>query len=217
VAVPNLSSRLRLEVQVPVQVRVEVSEVGVGVVGAASEAASIVAVVASVEVAVGLAEDAEGSETEEDLEIAVAVVSEVVVASEEAEMTLVQGVEVAIGSCSAGLCGTDLTLTLTLPVCFSLGVGVADWATKAVDSMTADRLPAGSEVLRDLVVGPVDQVGLVLPVGAQDSVLPAVGMVATEDISSARAQEVSTTGTPSDHDTRFLAVSPHQGMCKWAV
>jgi hypothetical protein len=78
------------------------------VVGAASEAASIVAVVASVEVDVGLAEDAEGSETEEDLEIAVAVVSEVVVASEEAEMTLDQGaeVEVAIGSCSAELCGT---------------------------------------------------------------------------------------------------------------
>jgi hypothetical protein len=115
----------------------------------------------------------------------------------------------------------DSTLTLTLPVCFSsLGAGVADWATKAAaDSMTADRppVPAGSEVLRDLVVGPVDQVGLVLPVGAQGSVLPAVGMVATEDISSARAQEVSTTGTPSDHDTRFLAVSPHQGMCKWAV
>jgi len=194
VAVPNLSSRLPMQVEVGVSVEVEVSVVGV--VGAASEAASIVAVVASVEeVDVGLAEDAEGSETEEDLEIAVAVVSEVVVASEEAEMTLDQGVEVATGA------------------------GVADWATKAADSMTADRLPAGSEVLRDLVAGPVDQVdqvGLVLPV-AQGTVLPAVGMVATEDISSARAQEVSTTGTPSDHDTRFLAVFPHQGMCKWAV
>jgi len=43
---------------------------------------------------------------------------------------------------------------------------VAVWATKVVDSTTV-RLPAGTEDLLDLVVGPVVQVGLVLLVGSR--------------------------------------------------
>jgi len=100
---------------------------------------------------------------------------------------------------------------------------VAVWATKAEDSTTA-RLLAGTGVLldqEDLVVGLVDQVGMVLLAEGQASVPPAVvvmvGMAETEDISNGRAQEVSTTGTQNGHDTRFFAIAPQQGMCKWVV
>ena len=94
------------------------------------------------------------------------------------------------------------------------------WATKAEGSTTA-RLLAGTEVLLDLVVGLVDQVGTVLLEG-QVMVPPAaavvlVGMAETEDTSNERAQEVSTTGTQNGHDTRFFAIAPQQGMCKWVV
>ena len=93
------------------------------------------------------------------------------------------------------------------------------WATKAEDSTTA-RLLAGTEVLLDLVVGLVDQVGMVLLEG-QVTVPPVVvvlvGMAETEDTSNERAQEVSTTGTQNGHDTRFFAIAPQQGMCKWVV
>ena len=87
------------------------------------------------------------------------------------------------------------------------------WATKVEGSTTAVRLLAGSQDLPDRVVGLVDQVGMVLPAAA---VL--VGMAVTEDISNERAQEGSTTGTQSGHDTRyFFAIGPQQGMCKWVV
>lgn len=97
------------------------------------------------------------------------------------------------------------------------------WATTVEDSTTA-RLQAGTEACLDPVGGPVDQVGMVLLAGVQvTAVLPLpaaaalVVMEVTEDISSERAQEVSTTGTQSAHDTRFLAIAPHQRMCKWVV
>lgn len=98
------------------------------------------------------------------------------------------------------------------------------WATKVEDSTTA-RLLAGTEVLLDLVlvglVGRVDQVGMVLPAEGQVTVPPAavvlVGMAETEDTSNERAQQVTTTGTQNDHDTRFFAIAPQQGMCKWVV
>ena len=98
---------------------------------------------------------------------------------------------------------------------------MVDWAIKAADSTTA-RLLGGTEVLLDLVVGPVDQVGMVLPVQGQDSVPPVavavlVGIAVTEDTSNERAQEVTTTGTQNGHDTRFIAIAPQQGMCKWVV
>ena len=93
------------------------------------------------------------------------------------------------------------------------------WATKAEGSTTV-RLLAGTEVLldpvEDPVVGPADQVGqvgMVLPAAAA---VP-VGMAATEDTSNERAQEGSTTGTPSGHDIRFFAMRPPSGMCKWVV
>jgi hypothetical protein len=103
---------------------------------------------------------------------------------------------------------------------FTLGVEVVAWATKAEGSTTA-RLLAGTEVLLDLVVGLVDQVGMVLPEG-QVTVPPVavalVGMAETEDTSNERAQqEVTTTGTQNGHDTRFFAIAPQQGMCKWVV
>ena len=92
------------------------------------------------------------------------------------------------------------------------------WATKAEGSTTV-RLLAGTEVLLDPVVDPVvgpadqvGQVGMVLPAAA----VP-VGMAATEDTSNERAQEGSTTGTPSGHDIRFFAMRPPSGMCKWVV
>jgi hypothetical protein len=44
-----------------------------------------------------------------------------------------------------------------------------------------------------------------------------VGMAETEDTSNERAQQVTTTGTQNDHDTRFFAIAPQQGMCKWVV
>jgi hypothetical protein len=101
---------------------------------------------------------------------------------------------------------------------------VVAWATKVEDSTTA-RLLAGTEVLLDLVlvglVGRVDQVGMVLPAEGQVTVPPAavvlVGMAETEDTSNERAQQVTTTGTQNDHDTRFFAIAPQQGMCKWVV
>jgi hypothetical protein len=83
------------------------------------------------------------------------------------------------------------------------------------------RLLAGTEVLLDLVVGPVDQVGMVLPPEGQVTVPPVavvlVGMAETEDTSNERAQQVTTTGTQNGHDTRFFAIAPQQGMCKWVV
>ena len=115
-----------------------------------------------------------------------------------------------------GLVSSDL-------ICFTLGVEVVAWATKAEGSTTA-RLLAGTEVLLGLVVGLVvglvDQVGMVLPEG-QVTVPPVavvlVGMAETEDTSNERAQEVTTTGTQNGHDTRFFAIAPQQGMCKWVV
>jgi len=87
---------------------------------------------------------------------------------------------------------------------------VAVWAT-TVEASTTDRLPAGT-VLPDLV-GLVDQVGMVLlKAGAQVMVRPAVvvlvALAVTEDTSSERAQEVSTTETQSGHDTRSFAIAP---------
>jgi hypothetical protein len=83
------------------------------------------------------------------------------------------------------------------------------------------RLLAGTEVPLDLVVGLVDQVGMVLLAEAQVTVPPVVvvlvGMAETEDTSNERAQEVTTTGTQNGHDTRFFAITPQQGMCKWVV
>jgi hypothetical protein len=111
--------------------------------------------------------------------------------------------------------------SLTLFI-FTLGVEVVVWATKAEDSTTA-RLLAGTEVLLDLVVGLVDQVGMVLLEGLEGQVtvppvaVVLVGMAETEDTSNERAQEVSTTGTQNGHDTRFFAIAPQQGMCKWVV
>lgn len=145
--------------------------------------------------AVGEEED---SETEEGLETEAAVDSEeAVAASGEAGMTLDhREVEVA------------------------LGPEVVAWATKAEDSTTA-RLLAGTEVLLDLVVGLVDQVGMDLPAEGQVSVPPVavvlVGMAETEDTSNERAQEVTTIGTQNGHDTRLFAIAPQQGMCKWVV
>lgn len=84
---------------------------------------------------------------------------------------------------------------------------MAVWATKVVDSTTV-RLPAGTEDLLDLVVGPVVQVGLVLLVGFQVMVPPVVVpvvMEVTEAISSERAQEVTRTETQSGHGTRLVA------------
>lgn len=89
------------------------------------------------------------------------------------------------------------------------------WATRVVDSTTA-HLPTDMEDLLDQVVGlvdQVDQVGLVaLLAGFQVMVPPAavglvvlVVMAVTEDISSERVREVSTTETQSGHDTRFDA------------
>jgi len=138
-----------------------------------------VAVVASVEVDVGMGEDAEeGSETE--------VASEVVevAAASEAVMTMDhREVEVAIGA------------------------EVAVWATK-VDSTTV-HLPTGMEDLLDPAVGPVVQVGMVLLAGVLGLVPPAAVVLADleviEDISSERAQEVTTTETQSGHGTRFVA------------
>src|SRR6266849_2495099 len=88
------------------------------------------------------------------------------------------------------------------------GVEVVAWATKAEDLASA-RLLAGAEVRLELVVGPVDQVGMVLPAEGQVSVPPVavavlVGIADTEDTSNERAQEVTTTGTQNDHDTRFV-------------
>ena len=89
---------------------------------------------------------------------------------------------------------------------------MAAWATKAAEGSTTVHLPAGTEVLLDLVVGPVDQadqvglVGMVLP-----AVVLLVGMAVTGDTSNARAQEDSTTGTPSGHDIRFFAMRPLRG------
>jgi hypothetical protein len=92
------------------------------------------------------------------------------------------------------------------------------WATKAEGSTTA-HLQAGTEVLLDPVVGPadqadqadqVDQVGQVGMVLLAAAVLP-VGMAVTEDTSNERAQEGSTTGTPSGHDIRFFAMRPPEG------
>jgi hypothetical protein len=116
----------------------------------------------------------------------------------------------------------DVRLVQSDLICFTLGVEVVvGWATKAEDSTTA-RLLGGTEVLLDLVVGPVDQVGMVLPAEGQVSVPPVavvvlVGIAETEDTSNERAQEVSTTGTQSGHDTRYFAIAPQQGMCKWVV
>jgi len=185
VDVPNQSRLLRIAVAVP-------AAVAVAVAGAVSEAALIVAVVGSAEaVVVDLVEDAEeGLEIVEDLETGEAVVSGVVeaaAASEEVGTTLDhREVEVATG------------------------VGAVVWASRAVDSMT-DHLLTDSEDLLD-PVGLVDQVGLVLLAGVQVMVRPAavglvvlVVMAVTEDISSERVREDSTTETQSGHGTRFDA------------
>lgn len=160
--------------------------------------ASTAVVVASVEADVVLAVgEEEDTETEEDLE------TEAVVDSEEA----------AVASGEAGMTLDHREVEA------ATGVEVVAWATKAEGSTTA-RLLAGTEVLLDLVVGQVDQVGMVLLEG-QVTVPPVpvvlVGMVETEDTSNERAQEVTTTGTQNDHDTRFFAIAPQQGMCKWVV
>jgi hypothetical protein len=101
VAVPNQLSLLRMGVRARarVRVRVVVAEAASGV------ALIVVAVVASVEVAVGSVEDAEeeGTVTEGDLETGAAVVSEAaeVAALEEVGMTSDHREVVAIGSCFA--------------------------------------------------------------------------------------------------------------------
>jgi hypothetical protein len=107
---------------------------------------------------------------------------------------------------------------------FTLGVEVVAWATKVEDSTTMARLLAGTEVLLDLVVGLVDQVGMVLPAEGQGQVtvppvvVVLVGMVETEDTSNERAQQqVTTIGIQNGHDTRFFAIAPQQGICKWLV
>lgn len=89
------------------------------------------------------------------------------------------------------------------------------WATKAAEGSTTVHLLAGTEVLLDPVVGQaglVDQVDQADQVGLVGMVLPAVvllvGMAVTGDTSNARAQEDSTTGTPSGHDIRFFAMRP---------
>jgi len=199
--------------------------------GAASGAASTAVVVASVEADVVLAVgEEEDTETEEDLETEAAVDSEeAVAASGEAGMTLDhREVGVATGSCllwmnDAGLVQSDLTF-----ICFTLGVEVVAWATKGEDfnnkggeDSTTARL-AGTEVLLDLAVGLVDQVGMVLPAEGQVSVptvaVVLVGMAAeTEDTSNERAQEVTKIGTQNGHGIRFFAIAPQQGMCKWVV
>ena len=91
------------------------------------------------------------------------------------------------------------------------------WATKVEDSTTTARLLGGLEVLLDLVVGPVDQVGMVLP--AEGRVMPPpvavvlVGIAETEDTSNERAPEVSTTGTQNGRDTRFFCnCTPSRGF-----
>ena len=70
-------------------------------------------------------------------------------------------------------------------------------------------LPTDTEDLLDPVVGLVDQVGSVLLARVQALVPPvAMGLVVmavTEDISSGRVREVSTTETQSGHGTRFDA------------
>jgi hypothetical protein len=99
-------------------------------------------------------------------------------------------------------------------MCFTLGGGVAAWATKVVGSTTMAPLLAGTAVLLDPVEGLVDQVGMVLPAAAV--LLVGMGAV-TEAISNERAQEVSMTGTQNGHDIRFFAIGPPQGMCKWVV
>lgn len=83
------------------------------------------------------------------------------------------------------------------------------WASRVVDSTTV-HLPTDTEDLLDpVVVGLVDQVGLVLLAGVQVMVRPAaVGLVVlavTEGISSERVRVVSTTETQSGHGTRFDA------------
>lgn len=104
------------------------------------------------------------------------------------------------------------------------------WATKGEDfnnkggeDSTTARL-AGTEVLLDLAVGLVDQVGMVLPAEGQVSVptvavvaVVLVGMAETEDTSNERAQEVTKIGTQNGHGIRFFAIAPQQGMCKWVV
>jgi len=155
-------------------------------------------VVASVGADAVLAEgEEEGSETEEDLETEVVEVSEEAAASEAAVMTLDPREEVV-----------------------ATGAEVAAWATKAEDSTTTARLQAGLEVLPDLVVGLVDQVGMVLLGVGQATVPPAaavgvvmVGMAETEDISNERAQEVTTIGTQNGHDTRFFCNCTPAGGC----
>jgi hypothetical protein len=96
---------------------------------------------------------------------------------------------------------------------FLLGAGVVVWATKEVDS-TKVRLPAGTEDLLGLV-DLVDLVGMVLLAGVRALVPPAAVALAvlavTEDISSERAQEVSTTGTRSGPGTRFVASCTPRG------
>ena len=117
----------------------------------------------------------------------------------------------------------DAGLVLSDLIYFTLGVEVAAWATKAEEGLTTARLLAGTEVLLDLVVGLVDQVGMVLPVGQVTgppvavALVVLVGMAETEDTSNERAQEVTTTGTQNGHDTRFFAIAPQQGICKWVV
>ena len=89
---------------------------------------------------------------------------------------------------------------------------MAALATKAAEGSTTVHLLAGTEVLLDPVVGLVDQVDQADQVGLVGMVLPAVvllvGMAVTGDTSNARAQEDSTTGTPSGHDIRFFAMRP---------
>jgi hypothetical protein len=107
-------------------------------------------------------------------------------------------------------------LTCLTLVFFSLGAEAAVWDTKVEVSMMV-RLQAGTEV----PLGQVDQVGMVLPAGVRVTALPAeaaealVVTVVTEDISNERVQEVSTTGTQSDHDTRCLAIAPDQLICNF--
>jgi len=157
--------------------------------------------VVSEEVDVGLPEGAEQGTETEDLGTGAAVASEeavVAVASEEVGMTLDRREVVA-----------------------ATGAGVAVWATTVEASTTTVHLPAGS-ALPGLVglVDLVDQVGMVLTAGGQVMVRLAVDLAAmavTEDTSSERVQEVSTTGTQSGHDTKSFAIAPHKGMCKWVV
>ncbi|KAI9440108.1 hypothetical protein H4582DRAFT_1577480 [Lactarius indigo] len=161
-----------------------------------------------------------GVDSEAGLTVAVADSVEVVADLEHVEEedlvtgeALVTGVEAAFEAVAVASEATGMTLGVRREVEAASEVGVEVWDTKVEDSMTA-RLRAGLEVPLDQAPGLVDQVGTALLVGVKTMVpLEAVVLVVlavTEDISSERAQEVSTIETPSGRDTRCFAIALHQ-------